>query len=187
MLLLSNGVLPVTAAVSTTVVGLEHTTERAFCGSCHVMQRHTFDAELRDGQSLAARHARNPLFGKRNCYVCHADYGMLGYPMTKITGMKHVWHYYFGGYSSMTLDEALPKLQLYKPYDNTNCRQCHSGTLAHFRSIPDHTALAKELEQNRVSCASSGCHGFAHPFKKDGKKVTDPRAAPSPSDAGAPP
>jgi hypothetical protein len=26
--------------------------------------------------------------------------------------------------------------------------------------------MKEELEQNRVSCASPGCHGVAHPFSK---------------------
>ena len=165
-LLLGLGALPAVAAASNTAAGIKTTTEREFCGSCHVMSRHVADTNDPGSQTLAARHARNPFFGEQACYVCHADYGMLGYPTTKLNGMRHVYEYYLGGFRSMTLDSALPKIHLYKPYDNTNCRQCHTGTLAQWKQTPEHTSLQAELGQNRVSCASAGCHGYAHPFTK---------------------
>ena len=188
-LLFGVGALPAAVAVSSTTIGMQETTERRFCGSCHVMQRHTWNSEQPESMSLAARHARNPFFGDRNCYVCHADYGMLGYPLTKMNGMKHVWHYYFGGYKDKSLDDAVDEIDLYKPYDNLNCRQCHSGTLVHFKSIADHQSLETELANNRVSCTSAGCHGFAHPFSKFGKKAPKPndvKAAHSAANSAAP-
>ncbi len=165
-LALGLGLLPLFAAGSSTQAGLAGTTEREFCGSCHVMDLHVADANDLSSDSLAARHSRNPFFGDRNCYVCHADYGMLGYPVTKINGMKHVYSYYLGGFRSLTMDEALPRLHLFKPYENLNCMQCHSGAGKLWREIPEHLALKPELEQNLVSCASVGCHGYAHPFSK---------------------
>src|SRR5688572_2893762 len=89
-LLVGLGVLPAIAAASSTVSGMERTTERKFCGSCHVMSAHHDDAADPASQSLAARHSRNPFFGEKSCYVCHADYGMYGYAMTKAGGMRHV-------------------------------------------------------------------------------------------------
>lgn len=166
LLALGLGVLPGLSSISGTAAGMQRTTERQFCGSCHVMDAHVSDSNDPKSQSLAARHARNRLFGDENCYVCHADYGMFGYPVTKLNGMRHVYEYYLGGYSAMTLDHAVSVIRLVKPYDNTNCRQCHSGTLAQWSSVPDHVSLTRELEQNQVSCASAGCHGFAHPFSK---------------------
>jgi hypothetical protein len=69
----------------------------------------------------------------------------------------------------MTLEEAKSAIHLRKPYDNTNCRQCHTSTLHDWRRVPDHESLKEELADNRVSCASAGCHGYAHPFtKRDG-------------------
>jgi hypothetical protein len=38
--------------------------------------------------------------------------------------------------------------------------------LADWREVPEHISLKKELDSNLVSCASAGCHGFAHPFFK---------------------
>lgn len=165
-LLMGLGVLPTLSATTSTVTGMQATTERQFCGSCHTMDLHVGDANDPNSQSLAARHARNPFFGDRNCYVCHADYGMYGYPLTKLNGMRHVYEYYLGGWKEISLEDSLAKLHLRKPYDNDNCRQCHTGTAKDWSSVPEHIALANELESNQVACASAGCHGFAHPFTK---------------------
>jgi hypothetical protein len=67
----------------------------------------------------------------------------------------------------MSADEALHRIRLAKPYDNLNCRQCHTATARVWTDIPDHRAMQAEIFENRVSCASEGCHGFAHPFTKD--------------------
>jgi nitrate/TMAO reductase-like tetraheme cytochrome c subunit len=166
LLLLGLGVFPAIAAASSTVLGMEATTHREFCGSCHVMDSHFRNAVDPNAQSLAARHSRNPLFGDRSCYVCHANYGMYGYPLTKLGGLRHVYEYYLGGYRQMPLEKALKVIHLREPYDNLNCRQCHSTTGSGWRRVPDHAALSAELDSNRVSCASAGCHGYAHPFSK---------------------
>jgi nitrate/TMAO reductase-like tetraheme cytochrome c subunit len=170
ILLLGLGGFPAGSAITSTVSGMTATTEREFCGSCHTMDDYVADADDLGSQSLAARHGRNPFFGDRNCYVCHADYGMLGYPLTKLTGMKHVYMYYIAGWRSFTPEEARARIHIAKPYDNKNCRQCHSGTLADWSSVSEHVALEAELADNSVSCSSAGCHGYAHPFSKaDGR------------------
>ena len=56
---------PAIAAASSTVTGMERTTQREFCGSCHVMTAHYEDAADPASQSLAARHSRNPFFGEQ--------------------------------------------------------------------------------------------------------------------------
>ncbi len=173
ILALGFGLFPLLAAVFSTAHGLKTTTKRSFCGDCHVMSIHVADASDPQSNSLAARHARNPFFGDRNCYVCHADYGMLGYSVTKLNGMKHVLHYYTGGYLEQTPEQALSRLKLYKPYDNTNCRQCHSGLLADWQKVPEHRSLKTQLDNNDVSCASGGCHGFAHPFSKPSQAMDE--------------
>jgi cytochrome c-type protein NapC len=167
LLLLGLGVFPGIAAMSSTVVGMEATTHREFCGSCHVMGPYYENTADPKAQSLSARHSRNPFFGDRSCYVCHADYGMFGYVLTKAGGMRHVYEYWLGGYREMTLEEAKHAIHLIKPYDNHNCRQCHTATLHDWRRVPDHKSLEAELASNKVSCASAGCHGYAHPFTKE--------------------
>ncbi|MDF3067272.1 MAG: hypothetical protein K0R38_2873 [Polyangiaceae bacterium] len=182
LLLFGLGVFPALAAVSSTVAGMEATTHREFCGSCHVMGPYHENASDPQAQSLSARHSRNPFFGDRSCYVCHADYGMFGYAMTKAGGMRHVYEYWLGGYRSMTLEESKHAIHLLKPYDNHNCRQCHTTTVHDWRRIPDHQSLEAELAANRVSCASAGCHGYAHPFTKaDGAQAGGAHPVPSAS------
>lgn len=182
-LLLGLGVFPVLAAASSTVAGMEATTDRQFCGSCHVMQGHYRDASNPRSTSLASRHSRNPFFGERSCYVCHADYGMYGYALTKLGGLRHVYLYYLGGYRSMSLEQAEREIHLIKPYNNRNCHECHTTGLSDWRRVPDHAALAAELDANRVSCASAGCHGYAHPFTKHDVKPagTHPVTAAAPA------
>ena len=166
LLLVGLGILPAITAATSTSVGMEATTHRDFCGSCHVMDAHYKNAVNPSAQSLAARHTRNPFFGEHSCYVCHADYGMYGYVLTKAGGMRHVYEYYLGGWGELALDDALRAIHVVKPYDNLNCRQCHTTSLHDWKRVPDHEALKAELDSNQVSCASAGCHGFAHPFTK---------------------
>ncbi|MFO0597496.1 MAG: NapC/NirT family cytochrome c [Myxococcaceae bacterium] len=165
-LLLGLGVFPFVAAVATTGSGMERTTEREFCGSCHVMETHLTDLTDPNSLSLASRHSRNKQVGPHACYTCHADYGLLGYPMTKLTGMSHVYKYYFAGYRSYSLERFHAEVRIAKPYPNANCQQCHSGTLASFANVREHLGLQDELAANKVSCASAGCHGVAHRFSK---------------------
>lgn len=165
-LLFGLGVLPAAAAALSTAEGMHRTTERTFCGSCHVMTEHLKDVENPESTSLAARHGRNHMNGPTNCYVCHADYGMLGYPLTKLNGMKHVYHYYIGHYGKMPIEQALKEIRVAKPFPNSNCMQCHSGKLDSFKHVREHTALEEDLLSNKVACASAGCHGYSHPFNK---------------------
>jgi cytochrome c-type protein NapC len=189
LLLFGLGIFPALTAATSTVAGMERTTQREFCGSCHVMDAHYRDATDPHSQSLAARHTRIAFFGENSCYVCHADYGMYGYPLTKAGGMRHVYLYYLGGYRGMSMAEAKREIHLAKPYDNLNCRECHSTTAQVWKQVPDHQALKQELFENRVSCASAGCHGFAHPFTKgpDGLGVVPAAAASSGNGMGRTP
>jgi cytochrome c-type protein NapC len=165
-LLLGLGVFPVGAAGSANVEGYHATQKREFCGSCHVMKPHQGDSENPESAGLASRHARNPFFGKENCYVCHADYGMYGTILTKLGGMRHVWLYYTE-FRTMPLDEARERIHLVKPYSNENCMQCHSTALQGWGKTPDHRSSLEDVRSGRVSCASAGCHGYAHPITKD--------------------
>jgi cytochrome c-type protein NapC len=163
-LLLGLGVFPIGAAFAGNVQGFEATKERAFCGSCHVMALHRADSDDQASGSLASRHARNAMFGHENCYMCHADYGMFGTILTKAGGMRHVW-LYLTEYRHTSLEEAKKTIHLREPSKmNGNCMECHStdGTL--WLRVPDHHASVDDTRANRLSCASAGCHGLAHPF-----------------------
>jgi cytochrome c-type protein NapC len=165
-LLLGLGAFPIAAATAGNVEGYEATKKRSFCASCHVMTPHAGDAADPRSTSLAARHSRNQLFGDESCYTCHADYGKLGAVMTKLGGMRHVWLYYTE-YKDTPLDEAKKTIHLMKPYPNDNCMQCHSTRDALWLKTPDHVSSLDDVRAGRVSCASVGCHGYAHPFTKD--------------------
>jgi cytochrome c-type protein NapC len=172
-LLLGLGIFPLITTVVNTAEGMHRTTTREFCGSCHVMIEHLKDVENPESLSLASRHGRNSYIGESNCYVCHANYGMLGYPLTKLTGMKHVYYYYFGGYIRMPIEQAVAEIRINKPYPNSNCMQCHSGKLESWRNVREHRAMLEDLEANRVACASAGCHGYSHPFSKQAQKAQE--------------
>ncbi len=174
-LFLGLGVLPILTALSGNVAGMHATTEVSFCGSCHVMLAHTGDASDPHSQSLAARHSRNPSFGEQSCYTCHADYGMFGPVFTKLNGMVHVREYLLK-YRKQTLEETLPELALYKPLPNKNCMQCHTTTTRIWLSVSDHSAALPQLRRGEVSCASAGCHGYAHPFTKAAREQAKKKA-----------
>jgi hypothetical protein len=161
-LLLGLGVFPIGAALSGNIQGYETSKRRTFCASCHVMAPQTTDSDNPHGASLASRHGRNALFGPENCYVCHADYGMFGTITTKLGGMKHAWMYYTQ-YLNVSVEEATKRIRLYKPYPNDSCMQCHSTTLDLWLAVPDHKSSLDDVRAGRVSCASVGCHGYAHP------------------------
>ena len=165
LLLLGIGVFPIGAASLGNIHGFEKSTERQFCGACHVMTPYLRDLEDPDSTSLAALHGRNAKFGGEACYECHRDYGMFGTAVTKATGMKHAF-LYLRDYRDMPVEEALPRIELYHPYPNSNCMQCHSTRLPGFEDVVEHQGLAGDLASGKVSCASEGCHGYSHPFAK---------------------
>jgi len=164
-LVLGLGILPLGTAFAGSASGMHASKQRHFCSSCHVMHAHTGDANDPLSQTLAARHSRNPSFGEESCYACHADYGLFGTVVTKMTGMVHVAHY-LEEFHSVSLEDALPRLHLFSPYPNRNCMQCHTATNEIWRAVPDHAAALPHLQSGEVSCASAGCHGYAHPFTK---------------------
>ncbi len=169
VLLFGFGIMPVGAAFTANVAGYEQTKRRGFCGSCHVMAPYRSDSEDPNSKSLAASHARNPYFGGENCYVCHENYGMYGTVTTKLAGMRHVWLYY-SEWKNYSIQEALEKIEIKKPFPNGNCMQCHSTDAADWSQIGEHVAALEEIRSGQVSCASEGCHGPAHPFSKAAKK-----------------
>jgi cytochrome c-type protein NapC len=66
----------------------------------------------------------------------------------------------------MPLEKFHEEVRVARPYPNSNCQQCHSGTLSSFMNVRDHLGVLEELKANKVSCASAGCHGVAHRFSK---------------------
>ena len=170
VLLFGIGILPISAAMTGNVAGYHATKTTEFCtGSCHVMTPYGNDINNLASESIAARHSRNEAFGGESCYACHADYGMFGPVVTKIGGMRHVYEY-LTHYHSMPLDESLVTIELRKPFKNDACIRCHSTQNQLFDRIGDHASTLEQVRAGTVSCASEGCHGFAHPFSKEAKR-----------------
>ena len=165
ILLFGIGLLPLGAAGSGNVHGYYAMKTRRFCGSCHVMTPYSDDSENVKSTGLAARHARNEEFGPDNCYMCHADYGMFGTITTKIGGMRHMYEYMFH-FRNLTIEEALPKIHIRNPFPNETCMRCHSTENPLWNKIGDHTSTLDRIRAGTLSCASEGCHGYAHPFSK---------------------
>jgi len=165
LLLFGIGIFPIGAAFTGNVVGFEQTKERAFCGSCHTMQPYTRDATALDSQSLAAIHTRNENFGHHRWCTCHADYGMFGTISTKIGSLSHVYSYFFE-YRSIPAEDAFGRIQLYRPFPNQNCVQCHSTRIDGWDEVAEHASGAELIRSGELSCMGQGCHGPAHPFSK---------------------
>jgi len=179
VLLAAIGVLPLATATTGNVAGYEATKARRFCGSCHVMTPYRDDSQDPHSTALAARHARNALFGDENCYACHADYGMFGTVTTKLGGLRHVYEYLFH-YRNMPLDEAREKIHIRRPFQNATCMHCHSTEGPSWNAIKDHASLLDRVRGGQVSCASAGCHGPAHPFSKPAQTSARPAQPPQP-------
>lgn len=169
-LLLGLGVFPILTAGASNVAGFQATQSRVFCGSCHVMEPHAKDSNDPKGTSLSSIHARNAFFGKDNCYTCHKDYGMYGFVLTKMGGMGHVY-YYLTEYHDMPLERSRHEIRIRKPIPNTNCTSCHTTTGPRWLAVGDHASSLSLVREGSVSCASPGCHGFAHPVTKLGKEL----------------
>lgn len=181
-------VLPTAAALAGNLVGFQLTTQRSFCGSCHVMEPYTDDSRDPTSTTLASRHARNHWFGDQNCYTCHADYQMFGTVVTKISGLSHVYFYYFTEWGQMSKDQFLKAVHINKPYTNTPCLQCHSTETPAFLRVRDHKSALESIRAGEVGCASKGCHGPAHPFSKIAKgEDLEPPPKDGPVDKTPPP
>jgi cytochrome c-type protein NapC len=165
VLLFGIGILPLITATSGNVAGYHAMKTRTFCGSCHVMTPYADDAADPTSLTLAARHGRNKAFGAENCYTCHADYGMFGTITTKLGGLRHVYEYTLN-FHQLTLEEALPRIRIRKPFPNSTCIRCHSTENPLWQQVGDHASTLTEVRADKLSCASAGCHGPPHPFGK---------------------
>jgi cytochrome c-type protein NapC len=139
---------------------------------------HASDSNDRQSTSLAAIHGRNRYFGEENCYTCHKDYGMYGYVLTKMGGMRHVY-YYLTRYHDMPLEESKREIRIVKPFPNDTCMGCHTTEAPRWLALGDHKSSLPAVRSGTVSCASAGCHGYAHPITKLGKELLLDGGAPA--------
>ncbi len=170
LMFLGLGVLPLMVALIGNMEGLAATERQGFCGSCHTMDMWIEDANDLNSTSLTAIHSRTKMFGDRSCYVCHKDYGMYGYALTKIGGMGHVYEF-LTEWMWYDREQVIEKIHIARPFKNQNCMQCHSTTGAIWSGVADHKGLLDDLRSGETSCVSAGCHGYAHPFSKPDKET----------------
>ena len=185
LLFMGIGVLPNVVAFVGNVEGLRATEHQAFCASCHTMDMWIEDANDIESASLAAIHSRNAKFGDSSCYVCHKDYGMFGYVVTKIGGMGHVYEF-LSEWMRYDDEEVLSKIHIAQPFKNDNCMQCHTTTGSIWSDVADHNGLLGDLRTGETSCVSAGCHGYAHPFSKPGEETPSHAEALSAAQAPSP-
>ena len=121
-----------------------------FCGSCHVMQPWMQDLHDPDSTNLAAVHYQNRYILEDQCYTCHHEYTMFGPAKAKLAGVRHLWKYMTGTYTT--------PLELREPYHFDNCTHCH-GEAKVFREA--HTDVLEDLKSGKATCLD--CHGPVHP------------------------
>jgi cytochrome c-type protein NapC len=120
------------------------------------MQRHGKSLFVDNRQALAATHYQNRLVDRETvCYSCHKDYAMFGDVTAKLNGLRHVWAHYIAGVPA--------KIELYKPYPNSNCLHCHDDSRRFVDGVA-HRPILNTLYAGTTSCLS--CHRIAHDMAK---------------------
>ena len=140
-----------------------------FCLSCHIIQPYGESLYIDHASFLPASHFQNKRIpADRACYTCHTDYTMFGDLDDKVRGVKHVWHHFWGS--------ASDPVELYEPYENRACLQCHSGARS-YEEQPVHAPFRAQLLSGQKSCLM--CHNLVHEIPKlDRFPRWDPEATP---------
>lgn len=144
--------LPLTISGGGVAVGVQRSSETAFCVSCHSMEAYGKSLFVDGGDSLAAAHYQQRLVPRETaCFVCHTNYAMFGDVKAKMNGLLHVWVHYTG--------QTPDNIELYEPYPNHNCLYCHDDARG-FLEIAEHREQASALRRDERSCLF--CHDVAH-------------------------
>ena len=145
-------ILPLTVTALGVTAHLEHSKSTEFCLSCHVMEPYGQSLWIEDTDYVAANHFQNNRIPRdRACYTCHTTYTMYGDLRAKLQGLEHVWVYYLG-----TLPETI---ELYQPYNNRECLNCHDGG-RRFEADELHREVRAEMASGETSCLE--CHEPVH-------------------------
>ncbi len=148
--------LPLLLSAGNMSYGVIESSSTRFCLSCHEMQRHGKSLFADNKQALAAVHYQNRLVDRETvCYSCHKDYAMFGDVTAKMNGLRHVWAHYVAGVPE--------KIELYKPYPNSNCLHCHDDARKFIDGVA-HRPILPALQAGTTSCLS--CHRIAHDMAK---------------------
>lgn len=148
--------LPLLLSVGNVSYGFHQSSSTGFCLSCHEMKDYGKSLFVDNRQALAAVHYQNRFVDRETvCYSCHKDYAMFGDVTAKMNGLRHVWAHYIAGVPK--------KIELYKPYPNSNCLHCHDD-MRRFVEGPAHKPIMSALYAGTTSCLS--CHRIAHDMAK---------------------
>ncbi|MDZ4723263.1 MAG: NapC/NirT family cytochrome c [candidate division Zixibacteria bacterium] len=150
-------VLPSVSGVWGVAAHLEQSKKTVFCLSCHPMYEYGKSLLVDDAEFVPAVHYQNNFIPRdKACYTCHTDYTLYGDLNSKIRGLRHLMVFYSGNIPDT--------LQLYSPYNNRECLNCHSGMRKFEESSPHiETPMTRDsLSLNTLSCLSSGCHDVIH-------------------------
>ncbi|HLH76724.1 MAG TPA: hypothetical protein VKV28_07955 [Candidatus Binataceae bacterium] len=142
---------------------LHNSTSDAFCATCHrAMQPYFSDMRNPAGRALAAVHFRDGAMPGRNCYGCHADFGITGMVAAKLAGVRDAWVNLGGAY-------RLPN-PAGDRFSNRLCLKCHAQSarfLAIDAHLEDNRHIAADLLSDVSSCEE--CHGPGHQI--DGRRA----------------
>ncbi|MEM6729945.1 MAG: NapC/NirT family cytochrome c [Myxococcota bacterium] len=151
-LLIGMAVLPLAVALGGLAAGVQESSKTRFCLSCHEMTSYGKTLFVDNTDALAAAHYQNRLIDRdTTCYRCHTNYALFGHVSAKLNGLKHVAVHYFG--------EIPDKIELYEPYPNSICLECHEDSRSYLESEGHEDELAG-LAAGSTSCLD--CHDIAH-------------------------
>ncbi|MCM2276666.1 MAG: NapC/NirT family cytochrome c [Oligoflexia bacterium] len=177
-------IFPVLGAVPANVHTIESMKNVDFCLRCHTMEKHGDSLKSEDEEIVAAVHwANNYVPKEKACYTCHTDYDLFGGVRAKLSGLKHLWVYYF------TTPPKPEEIKTYKPYDVNNCLYCHAES-KRFRAKKNHNKEPGYLEKilsGEKGCLVAGCHDIAHGVREAAEDAEEPETVASPSAEGAKP
>ncbi len=146
LLLFGIAVFPGLAIVLGTGAAMEEAKQPTFCGSCHVMGPFIRDLQDPESSTLAAIHYQNRYIREHQCYTCHTDYDYFGPVRSKLAGLRHLWKYETGRYTT--------PIRLVGTYRSANCLHCH-GEGKRYREQHE------DIVDADTNCLD--CHGPAHP------------------------
>lgn len=163
-------VLPVLTLSAISGMTFEKSKKTDFCISCHSMEAYGHSLSAEDSEYIPAVHYQNNYVPKdKACYTCHTDYTWYGTVKGKMNGMKHLWVAYMG--------EVPEKIELYSPYQNRECLQCHDGSKKFEKKKAHRTddVTIADLKSGKTSCLQSGCHDVIHEVDefRDGPQVPE--------------
>ena len=154
---LALGVLPTFLWPFSTFTIFEYTAQNQFCGSCHsAMDPYIEDLQKPNGKSLASLHYQNRIVPDGECFACHANYGVHGTVVAKLSGLHDAYAYVTGSY-------ARP-IKLPSPFPNAECLKCHEGakifSTVQFHLDDDGKGVSKDILSGATRCQE--CHPPGH-------------------------